>query len=106
MYAVIEDRHQQFRVAPGERVLLPHRAGAEPGATLRFEKVCAVGGDEAQAPRIGTPYVAGVAVAATVVGMAKGPKLTVAKFRRRKNSKRRTGFRARYTEVVIDRIEG
>ncbi len=102
MYAVIEDRDQQYRVAPGERVLLPLNAALESGASVTFDKVCLVGGDE---PRIGTPFVDGVSVTATVLGTVKGPKQVIQKFKRRKNFRRRTGFRAKFTEVRIDEIQ-
>lgn len=101
MYAVIEDRSQQYRVAPGDQILLPLNASLEPGASVTFDKVCVVGGDD---PRIGTPFVDGATVTATVVGQVKGPKLVVQKFKRRKNHRRRTGFRARYTAVRIEAV--
>ncbi len=97
MYAVFEDRNQQYRVAPGDRVLLPLSAGLEAGATMTFDKVCLVGGDE---PAIGTPYVDGANVAATVLGTEKGPKLVVQKMRRRKNHRCRTGFRAAHRTQI------
>jgi large subunit ribosomal protein L21 len=79
------------------------RDDAKPGDEIRFAEVLCVGGD---APRFGAPAVKGAAVVATVVGEAKGPKLVVFKMRRRKNSRRRQGHRAKYTEVRITRIEG
>ncbi len=103
MYAVFEDRNQQFRVAVGDRVLVPLNSTLEAGSAVTFDKVCAVGGDE---PRIGTPYVDGASVTAVVEGVVKGPKLVVAKLRRRKNSRSRVGFRARYTELRIEGISG
>lgn len=103
MYAVVDDRNQQFRAEPGERVQVPHNESWEPGTKVTFDKVCLVTGDKSQ---IGAPYVDGVSVTATVVGQVKGPKLIVQKIRRRKNSRRRTGFRAQFTEIKIDSIEG
>jgi large subunit ribosomal protein L21 len=104
MYAVIEDRNQQYRVAPGDRVLVPLHADLQPGATVTFDKVCLLGG-EGDA-RIGAPFVEGASVTAVVLGTVKGPKLVIQKYRRRKNQRRRTGFRARYTEVRIDAVNG
>jgi large subunit ribosomal protein L21 len=101
VYAVVEDRNQQYRVAPGERVRLARNAELAPGAAVTFDKVCLVGGDDA---RVGTPYVAGARVTAVVLGNVQGPKVIVQKFRRRKNYRRRTGFRAKYTEVRIEEI--
>ena len=103
MYAVIEDRNQQYRVEPGQRLQLPLNKTLEAGASLTFDKVCVVGGDDT---RVGTPFVDGATVTATVLGNSKGPKLQIMKFRRRKNSRRRTGFRAQYTELRIDSIDG
>jgi large subunit ribosomal protein L21 len=104
MYAVVDDRNQQFRAEPGLRVQIPLNEALEPGASVTFDKVCLVtgGGDG----RVGAPYLDGVSVSGTVVGMVKGPKLVVQKFRKRKNSHRRTGFRARFTEIKIDSIDG
>ena len=103
MYAVVDDRNQQFRAEPGKRVKLAFDASLEPGSEVTFDKVCLVTGDNGQ---VGAPYCSGVTVKGKVIGMAKGPKLVVQKFRRRKNSRRRTGFRARYTEVQIESIDG
>ncbi|MCB9868503.1 MAG: 50S ribosomal protein L21 [Planctomycetes bacterium] len=103
MYAVVDDRNFQFRAEPGMRVQIPHNAALEPGASVTFDKVCLVTGDQA---KVGAPYVSGVAVRATVLGVVKGPKLIVQKVRRRKNHRKRTGFRARFTEVRIDGIDG
>lgn len=102
-YAVFEDRTQQYRVAPGERVLLAFNDSWQPQASVTFDKVCVVGGGS---PKIGAPYVGGASVKAKVLGVVAGPKLVIQKFRRRKNSRRRTGFRARFTEVQIESIQG
>ena len=58
------------------------------------------------AGKVGTPHVEGASVAAKVLRQVKGPKLFIGHFRRRKNSKKRTGFRAKYTEVEIESING
>ncbi|MCR9248046.1 MAG: 50S ribosomal protein L21 [bacterium] len=104
MYAVIDDRNQQYRVQAGDRIRIHFRDDAEEGASLTFDKVCCVGGEGSG--RVGTPHVDGASVAAKVVRQCKGPKLYIGKFRRRKNSKTRTGFRAKYTEVQIESING
>ena len=102
MYAVVEDRNQQFRAVPGERVRVALQADLEPGSSVTFDKVCLVGGEGDG--RIGTPYVDGASVTAKVVGEVKGPKLVIQKLRRRTNSRRKTGFRARFTELEIESI--
>lgn len=104
MYAVVDDRNQQYRVQPGDRIQIHLRAGANEGDTLTFDKVCLVGGEGAG--KIGTPHVQGASVTAKVVRQLKGPKVIIGKFRKRKNSRRRTGFRAKYTVVQIEAING
>jgi large subunit ribosomal protein L21 len=103
MYAVVDDRNQQFRAEPGMRIQIAHNETLEPGASITFDKICLVTGDKAQ---IGSPYCDGVTVTAKVLGDVKGPKLIIQKIRRRKNSRRRTGFRAKFTVVQIESIEG
>ena len=106
MFAVFEDRNQQFRVQAGDRVLIPLQADLEAGESVTFDKVCLItDGEDAGGARIGTPYVDGAKVTARVLGERKGPKLYIQKFRRRKNSRSRSGFRARYTEIEIQAID-
>lgn len=100
MFAVVDDRNQQYRVQPGDRIKIHLRSNAAEGDTLTFDKVCLVG------DRIGTPFVSGASVTAKVVRQMKGPKVIICKFRKRKNSRRRTGFRAKYTVVQIEAING
>jgi large subunit ribosomal protein L21 len=104
MYAVVDDRNQQYRVQPGDRIQIHLRQGVAEGDSLTFDKVCLVGGEGAG--RIGAPFVAGASVTAKVVRHLKGPKVVIGKYRRRKNSRRRTGFRAQFTVVQIESING
>ncbi|MDA0374777.1 MAG: 50S ribosomal protein L21 [Planctomycetota bacterium] len=108
MYAVLEDRTQQYRVAAGDRVLIDLMDAINPGDAVTFDKVCLLtGGEGGEGARIGAPYVDGASVTAKVVRQdVKGPKLVIQKFRRRKNSRKKTGFRARYTEIQIEAIHG
>ena len=104
MYAIVDDRNQQYRVSPGDKLCIALRSDLEKGATLTFDRVCMVGGGDEQA-KLGSPYVGGVSVTATVLGTSKGPKIYVQKFKRRKNHRRRTGFRARFTQIQVESIE-
>jgi large subunit ribosomal protein L21 len=107
MYAVLEDRTQQYRVTAGDRVLID-LMDVNPGDAVTFDKVCLLtGGEGGAGARIGAPYVDGASVTAKVVRQdVKGPKLVIQKFRRRKTSRTKTGFRARYTEIQIEAIHG
>ena len=102
MYAIIEDGGRQFKAEVGKDLMIDYRGEIESGTKIEFEKVLAVSSGESV--QIGCPTVPGVKVVAEVVRKAKGPKLTVCKFRRRKNSKRRTGHRQTHTLVRIREI--
>ncbi len=102
MYAIFVDGGRQYRVEPGQKLDIDFRSSAETGDAIEFETVLAVGGDEGL--KLGAPAVAGAKVIAKVIGMEQGEKLFIQKFRRRKNSKRRTGHRQKYTRVQIDAI--
>ena len=104
MYAIIKDGGRQFKVEVDKRLEIDYRGELEPGTVIEFSEVLAIGGDGDV--RIGQPTVAGAKVVAEVVSAVKGPKLVIAKFRRRKNSKRKTGHRQVYTLVKISEIVG
>ena len=73
MYAVVDDRNQQYRVQPGDRIKIHLRNGVAEGETLTFDKVCLVGGEGVG--RVGTPFLSGASVTAKVVRQIKGPKV-------------------------------
>ena len=100
MFAVIKTGGKQYRVV-AEDILQVDRVDAEPGSVIEFGEVLVVGGDS---PVLGAPTVAGATVAAEVLDHVRGPKVIAFKKRRRKNSRRRRGFRAEFTLVRITEI--
>jgi large subunit ribosomal protein L21 len=104
MYAIVTDGAKQLKVEEGQVIDIDYR-DVPPGESITFERVLALGGGEGSA-RIGQPVLAGVSVTAEVMGPTQGPKLVVQKFRRRKNSRRRTGHRQLHTQVKIGKIVG
>ena len=100
MYAIIQDGGHQYKVEEGD-VCRIQLKDVEVGASITFDKVAAVGGDQLS---VGTPYVSGATVEGTVVNQLKGKKINVSFFRRRKDSRRVLGHRQRYTEVRINSI--
>ncbi len=103
MYAIIADSGRQFKVEAGQELQINFR-DLKAGDPLEFDQVLAVRGDGDA--KIGSPTLAGAVVRAEVLGAVKGEKVFIQKFRRRKNSKRRTGHRQIYTRVKITAIEG
>jgi len=99
MFAVIRTGGKQYRVAPEETLKVARLAG-EPGQIVELKDVLMVGGDQ---PLLGNP-VEGAAVAAEVIEHARGPKVVTFKKRRRKNSRRKRGYRDEYTLIRITEI--
>lgn len=103
MYAVIEDSGQQFRVCEGDVLNVDLRDGAEDAGDIEFDRVLLVSGDDDI--KVGTPLVAGAKVVAEVIAAeAKGPKVHVYQWRRRKDSRRKVGHRQKYVQVRVKEI--
>ncbi len=103
MYAIIVDGGRQYRVEPGMEVDVDYRDVPQ-GENITFEKVLAISGNDGMT--LGSPTVAGASVTASVVGPKLDKKIYIQKFRRRKNSRTRTGHRQIHTRVKIEKIAG
>ncbi len=100
-YAVIRTGGKQYRVTP-DAVLTVEKLEAEPGATITFHDVLALGTDAGV--QIGAPTVPGARVTATVVEQNRGDKVLIFKKRRRQNSRRKNGHRQHQTVLKIAEI--
>ena len=101
MYAVITSGGQQFRVVEGQTLKIA-KMTAEVGSTVDFEKILmVVNGDNIQ---VGTPFLKGGKVAASIVSHGRHKKIHIVKFRRRKHHRKQMGHRQDYTEVKITKI--
>lgn len=98
MYAIFKAQGKQFKAEKGMTIQLP-RMEVEPGAKITFDEVLLTSDGEKVVA--GTPTIKGAKVTAEVVGEVKGEKLYVFKFKRRKNYRRKTGHRSKFTEVRI-----
>ena len=99
MFAVIKTGGKQYRVAAEDKVKVA-RLVDEPGAAIEITNVLMVGGDS---PQIGNP-VQGATVAAEVIAHGRGPKVIAFKKRRRKNSRRKRGYREEFSLIRITEI--
>lgn len=102
MYAIIEDAGSQFRVEEGDELVVDYR-DIPVGESIEFERVLAYRNEEGVT--LGQPFLPAARVVGEVLQVEQGPKLSVGKLRRRKNSRRRTGHRQLHTRVRIDKIE-
>jgi len=90
MYAVIQTGGKQYRVKPGD-LLVVDRLEGEPGSVVAFDRVLMIG--EGDAVTIGAPIVAGARVSATLVETRKAKKIKVFKKIRRQGYRRTRGHR-------------
>ena len=103
MYALVEIKGKQYKVEKGS-LLRVDLLGEEAGQTVEFDKVLMLSGNDS--PKIGTPYVQGAKVSATVGDTVKGTKVKVLKFKRRKGYHRTQGHRQKYTVIKVNEISG
>ena len=100
MFAVIKTGGRQYRVVPDDVLEIGKIAG-DVGTIVQLGEVLLVGGEQ---PVLGVPTVAGASVAAEVLQHKRGPKVISFKKRRRKNSRRKRGYRDEITVLRITEI--
>jgi len=101
MYAVIETGGKQYRVAPGDTIVVETLAG-EAGSAVEFDKVLAVGKDDGEL--VVGKDLAGAKVTGSIAGHDRADKILVFKFKRKKQYKRTIGHRQNQTSVKIAEI--
>src|ERR1700721_4737489 len=102
MFAIVKTGGKQYRVGVGDQITGELLVG-EVGAAISLDQVLAVGGD---APKIGTPVVAGASVTAKIVQQPRGTKIIVFRKKRRKNYRRKRGHRQELPALRIEEITG
>jgi large subunit ribosomal protein L21 len=101
MYAIVKNVGKQYKFQEGD-ILKLDKMDLEPKAENELEVLlCDNNGDV----KIGTPVVEGAKVKAEVINHGRGEKVVIFKKRRRKDSKRKRGFRRDFTRVRITKIE-
>jgi large subunit ribosomal protein L21 len=98
MYAIFRALGKQFRAEKGQVLRLPRMQEA-PGTSVTFDEVLLA--SDGETITAGTPTIKGAKVVAEVIGEAKGEKLYVFKFKRRKGYRRKTGHRQKFTDVRV-----
>ena len=99
MFAIVRTGGKQYRVAPGDKIVVEKLAG-EAGDTIDLTDVLLAGegGD--------LKSTAGLIVGAKIIAQAKADKVTVFKKRRRHNYRRKAGHRQQHTIIEIVSIGG
>lgn len=94
MFAIIETGGKQYKVSEGDELFV-EKLDVEAESEVVFDKVLMVEG------KVGTPYVEGATVKATVEKHGKGKKIIVYKYKSKKNYHKKQGHRQPYTKVKI-----
>ena len=102
MYAVVEFKGKQYKAEAGA-LLKVDKIDAEPGTTLDIDTVLLLSGDTVT---VGSPYVQGAKVSATVESHGKGDKIIVFKYKPKKDYRRKQGHRQQYSIIKISGISG
>ncbi len=102
MYAIIETGGKQYRVEEGSKIVVD-RLSAQVGSEISLDRVLMIGGADC---KVGTPYLAGAAVAAEVVDHGRGPKIKVFKRWRRNDSRKLRGHRQDCSTLRVKNITG
>ncbi len=101
MFAIIRTGGKQYRVAPGQSLLVEKLPEAD-GAILTFEDVlCWSAGDRSE---IGTPRVENAQVVASLVRQVRADKILIFKKKRRHNYRRKNGHRQPLSLLKIQDI--
>jgi len=100
-HAIIETGGKQYRVKEGDVVFIEKLPG-EADEKIQFDRVLAVVDDDDV--KIGTPFVKGAAVEASVIKNGKSKKIIVFKMHPKKGYRRKQGHRQPYTKVQIEKI--
>jgi large subunit ribosomal protein L21 len=103
MYAVIKTGGKQYRVQPGD-VLVVEKLAGEPGQKVAFDQVLMVG--EGEAVTVGAPLVKDAEVTATFIETRKGEKVKIFKKIRRQGYRRTRGHRQLESVLRVTAIAG
>jgi len=100
MYALVEFKGKQYKAEKGA-LLKVDLIDAAPGTAINIDTVLLVSGDSV---KVGSPYVAGAKVSATVEAHEKDDKVIVFKYKPKKDYRRKRGHRQQYSIIKIGDI--
>lgn len=101
MYAIIQTGGKQYKVSQGDSVSV-EKLDVNPGDKVSFDVLFASG---EKGPVIGTPTVKGASVEAEVLEQYKGKKVTIFRYKSKKNERKKMGHRQPYTLLKITEIK-
>ena len=103
MYAVIETGGKQYRVSEGNTIRV-ERLQSEPGSTVELNNVLLLGKDDG--PVVGSPWVSGASVKASVLSHGREGKVIVFRYIRKNKYRKFRSHRQQYTDLKVESIDG
>jgi large subunit ribosomal protein L21 len=101
MYAIVKIGASQYKVEEGQQVVVG-KFPEEEGKTVTLDKVLLVA--NGNNITVGQPFVDGATISAKVIKQALGEKVVAFKFRKRKDSIQKIGYRKKITALDIIKI--
>ena len=102
MYAIVETGGKQYRVEPGDIIMVERLPGSKDDEVL-FDKVLFV--SDKEKIELGHPFIKDAKVKGKILNQGRSKKVVVFKFRRRKRYHKKRGHRQYLTTVKIENIE-
>lgn len=103
MFAVIETGGKQYVVSEGKALKI-EKLEAEVGSEVTFDKVLLLADEDGTNVKIGTPYLEGAAIVATVEEQGRNKKIRVVKYKRKIRYKRVIGHQQKVTKVKVKKL--
>ena len=100
MYAIANISGKQYKVEAGMTITVD-RLNSEIGEEVTFPVMLTVDGSKVKA---GTPVIKDVVVKAKVIAHVQDKKITVFKYKPKKNERKKQGHRQPYTKITIESI--
>jgi len=104
MFAVIETGGKQYLIKTGDTLKI-EKLDVEEGKDVVFDKVLLLAKEDGTDVKIGTPYLEGVSIAATVEQQGRARKMRVVKFKRKVRYKRVIGHRQHFSKVKVKEVK-
>lgn len=103
MYAIVKTGGKQFKAAKDETIIVEKLEG-EAGDTVELSEVVMLcDGDKVT---VGSPFVKGAKVTATIVRQGKAKKIEAFNYKPKKNVRKRWGHRQPQTTLRITAVNG
>jgi len=101
--AVVVSGGKQYRVAPGDRILVDRLTG-EPGSSLKLGRVLLF--NDGKDIKVGNPAIDGLDVEAKVIAHRRGPRIESIRYKSKKRVRVHRGGRADLTWLEIIAVGG